>query len=153
MIKWIRSLLAGPTQRVEVGSDIVWVPDVADSIARFGGRYLSRVFTTGELRDSMSQSASAQHLSLAARFAAKEATMKILQPTGSDALPWQAIEVKRSSRGAPQLALHGRAAALARTAGITQLSLSLSHDRDYATAVVVGLRTTAPANSERNSFS
>ena len=78
-------------------------------------------------------------LKLAARFAAKEATMKLLRPDRDILLPWRSIEVVQSPNGAANIELHDPASHLAEAAGIDHLSLSMSHDRDYATAVVVGV--------------
>ena len=82
---------------------------------------------------------SVSYLGLAARFAAKEATMKLLRPNRDDLLPWKSIEVTESHAGASDLILRGEALSMAIKCGITQLTISLSHDRDYATAVVVGV--------------
>ena len=124
--------------RMRVGTDLVAVKNVAESIAKFGERYLARVFTPSERayctevgRDAASH--------LAARFAAKEATMKALRPEG-DAIDWQSIEVVRMPGGWCELAVTGAARALADKAGITSFSVSLSHDGEYATAVVVAER-------------
>ena len=76
--------------------------------------------------------------SLAARFAAKEATIKVLRPV--DHQPdWRSVEVRRDPAGWCTMALSGRAAVLADQAGITDLAVSLTHEGDLAAAVVVAL--------------
>ena len=121
----------GQTATIRVGTDLVRVADVADSVARFGDRYLTRLFTAHEL-----ESCGGAADRLAARFAAKEATIKVLRP--DDLRPeWRAIEVRRHPSGACDLHLTGTAAAQASAAGITSLAVSLSHEGDLATAVVV----------------
>jgi holo-[acyl-carrier protein] synthase len=124
--------------RMRVGTDIVAVKNVADSIAQFGERYLARVFTKSE-RAYCTEAGRDAASHLAARFAAKEATMKALRPEG-DAIDWQSIEVVRMPGGWCEIAVTGAALALARKAGITTFSVSLSHDGEYATAVVVAER-------------
>lgn len=120
---------------LRVGADIARVDDVAASLARFGDRYLKRLFTPHEIA-SCTGAPSVMAASLAARFAAKEATIKVLRPV--DLTPaWRTIEVRRSPSGWCELRLSGEAAKLAADAGITELALSLSHDRDIAAAVVV----------------
>ena len=52
---------------------------------------------------------------------------------------WRDIEVTRAADGACSLALHARAAEWAERSGCTQISVSLSHDGDYAAAVVAAL--------------
>ncbi len=120
---------------LRVGADIARVDDVAASLARFGDRYLERVFTPHEIA-SCTGTPSVMAASLAARFAAKEATIKVLRP--ADLTPaWRTIEVRRSPSGWCELRLSGEAAKLAADADITELAVSLSHDRDIAAAVVL----------------
>jgi holo-[acyl-carrier protein] synthase len=76
--------------------------------------------------------------SLAARFAAKEATIKVLRPVGHQP-DWRSVEVRRHSEGWCTMALSGHAAALADQAGIAELAVSLTHEGDVAAAVVVAL--------------
>ena len=73
---------------------------------------------------------------LAARFAAKEATMKALS-TGVGGVDFADIEVLTTSEGAPRLAISGRAAVRASALGVTSWHVSLSHSETLATAVVV----------------
>ena len=73
--------------------------------------------------------------SLAARFAAKEATMKAI---GMKGLRWREIEVISSSNGAPSLQLHGQALKKSKEAGITDLSITMSHSKENAIAMVIG---------------
>jgi holo-[acyl-carrier protein] synthase len=116
---------------VSVGTDLVSVDDVRASVAGFGRRYLERVFTAAEIADCRGEAPR-----LAARFAAKEATMKALR-VGDDSMPWVAIEVVRGEDGAPFLELHGPAQALARRRQVRGLSVSLTHESNYASAVVL----------------
>jgi holo-[acyl-carrier protein] synthase len=118
---------------MRVGIDLVRVADIAASVEEHGQRYLDRVFTAQEQADCRGQA-----LKLAARFAAKEAVMKVLEVGREDALPWTEVEVIRQTAGAPRVELHGRAADLARSSGITELALSFTHEDEYAAAVVVG---------------
>ncbi|MGI9185549.1 MAG: holo-ACP synthase [Solirubrobacteraceae bacterium] len=113
-----------------VGIDLTSADDVRDSIGRFGDRYLERVYTARERSDCDGDPSR-----LAARFAAKEATIKALR--APDRLPWQTIELRRGPAGAPALALTGAAQALARERGCRSLTVSLTHERGQAMAVVV----------------
>jgi holo-[acyl-carrier protein] synthase len=76
--------------------------------------------------------------SLAARFAAKEAVSKALG-CGIGAVGWHDIEILRGSEREPTLTLHGAALKLADDLGFLQWSLSLSHTRLHAIAMVVAL--------------
>lgn len=113
------------------GVDLIEIPRIAGVLDRYGSRFLRRVFTPGEIDYCRGRAPN-----LAARFAAKEAAMKALS-TGIRGVSWKDIEVTRHESGAPSLRLHGRAQSRAQRLGIIQLSLSLSHSRDYAVAVVV----------------
>jgi holo-[acyl-carrier protein] synthase len=119
------------TGRIRVGTDLTRVTDVAESCARFGDRYLHRIYTDHEL--ATCQGAAER---LAARFAAKEAAVKVLRPTGARP-DWRDIEVRRSDGGACDLHLSGSAARLAADAGIDALAVSLTHEGDLAAAVVI----------------
>lgn len=115
-----------------IGVDIIEIERIATSIDRFGDRYLQRVYTPQELAYCNGRTTS-----LAARWAAKEATAKALG-TGIGEVGWQEIEVINASNGRPILNLHGNAAELAEQLGISEFFISLSHTKDYAVAFVVG---------------
>jgi holo-[acyl-carrier protein] synthase len=123
------------TSRLRVGIDLVSVTRVEESLAQFGERFLRRVFTEGEIAYATS-SPSQTAERLAARMAAKEATVKALRMV-HEGVGWRQIEVVRDPSGACELVLHGRAREIAAAAGVDELSVSLSHECDYATAVVV----------------
>src|SRR5206468_6836929 len=84
----------------------------------------------------------------AVRFAAKEAALKALQPQ-QHRIDGRAIEVRRRESGSCTLLLHGEAASLAARRGIRHLALSMCHEGDLATAVVIALRATHLGLRER----
>jgi holo-[acyl-carrier protein] synthase len=137
------SLMPGPALRL--GTDIVDVRNVEASINRFGRRYLERVYTDAEIAYCCSE-ASGGAERFAARFAAKEATLKVLRPT--DWRPeWRHIEVVRQDGGWCEIQLRGPAATLAEEQGIQIVSCSLAHERCFATAVVLGARRATSSDS------
>lgn len=121
---------------IRIGSDLVAVASITESIERFGPRYLQRVFTSSEI-EYCTRSPGERDRRLAARFAAKEATLKVLRPRGHW-LDWRNIEIVRTSAGWCEIKLHGPARLMALRQGITGISVSLSHEQDYAIAVVAG---------------
>jgi holo-[acyl-carrier protein] synthase len=121
--------------RVLVGLDLVQISSIAASVDRFGSRFLKRIFTDEELLYCMAAPGPSASR-LAARFAAKEAVRKVLC-LGDEAVAWRSIEVVRASSGWCDVVLHGEARRLAQRAGCTGLSLSMTHESDYASAVVV----------------
>lgn len=125
-------------QRLRAGIDTVLVSRLEESLEHFGERFLHRLFTDGE-----QAAAGGAPERLAARFAAKEATLKAFgwHDTGID---WREIEVHTTPHGEPRLRLHGKAAACARAEALHEVALSLSHDGDHACAIVVALAVQPP---------
>ncbi|MCZ2498704.1 4'-phosphopantetheinyl transferase superfamily protein [Xylophilus sp. Kf1] len=120
--------------RVRVGTDLVETATVADALAAFGRAYLERLFTPDEI--AYCQAGGSQLAQrLAARFAAKEACLKVLRPPDGG-IDWRCIEVRKMPGGWCDLHLHGAAEGLARAQGLTDWSVSLSHEGLYAIAVV-----------------
>lgn len=115
--------------RMRVGIDLVQVTRIAASLEAFGDAFLRRIFTPREVAYARDRPES-----LAARFAAKEAAKKAL---ALDGVGWTEIEVVRQPNGACDLELHGAARAAAEAIGAHDLALSLSHEGDFATAIVV----------------
>ena len=121
---------------MRVGIDLVSVSRINESLAAFGDRFLHRLFTKDEIAYATSAPAQTGER-LAARFAAKEAAKKALG--AGDGVGWRQIEVVREPSGACNLVLHDEAA---RAAGPCMTAVSLSHEGDLATAVVVLLQRT-----------
>jgi holo-[acyl-carrier protein] synthase len=118
--------------RLATGIDLIEVQRIQEAIERHGARFLERIYTPEELVEAANSPAS-----LAARFAAKEAAAKALG-CGLGAVGWQDIEILRGPTGKPGIILHGSAAHRAAEQGLESWSVSLSHTREHAVAVVVG---------------
>ena len=118
-----------------VGTDLMEIARIQQSIDRYGDRFLARVFTPREIAYCQRKKNAAE--SFAARFAAKEAGAKALGTGISHGISWLELEVTREPTGRPLLQLSGRAAGRARSLGVTRISLSLTHSRDTALAVVM----------------
>ena len=121
-----------------VGMDIVETKRIAESIERFGDRFLNRVFLEGEV--AYSRSMKFPHLHLAARFAAKEAISKAFGTGIGHSMGWRDLEIIREPSGAPKVRLHGRAEIFAKEKNVKEDHISLSHTAEYgaASAVIVG---------------
>lgn len=119
-----------------IGSDLIEIVRVEQSVARFGDRFLHRVFTAGELAYCRRRTHGMAE-SLAARFAAKEAAAKALGTGISRGVSWLEIEVRRERGERPTLHWTGRALARAQSLGASAVHLTLTHSRDHALAVVV----------------
>ena len=117
-----------------VGVDIIEIDRIERGTARWGERFLKRVYTEEELGICRNRAPA-----LAVRFAAKEAVMKALG-TGIKGVGWRDIEVLSNSDGKPLVYLYGRAQKKVEELGLGELAVSLSHSREYAIASVVGGR-------------
>ena len=109
-----------------VGIDIIEIARIKKAVARWGERFLHRVYTDPELNLY-----ARKPQSLAARFAGKEAVMKLLG-TGRRGVSWREIEILSHSSGKPSVNLYGRAQSKAKELGIKEIAVSLSHSREYA---------------------
>lgn len=110
------------------GIDLIEVDRIERALERRPG-LAERLFTATERDYASTKRRPGRHL--AARFAAKEATIKALGVTLAPA----EIEVV-AGPGAPRIRLHGRAAAEARRRRL-DLAVSLTHSREIAAAVVI----------------
>lgn len=120
---------------VGTGIDIAEVPRIAEAIARFGERFLQRVFTEEERRYCDSKANRIERY--AARFAAKEASMKALGTGWNHGVRWRDIEVHRLPGKRPTIRFHGKAAEIARRLGASNVALSISHTPEQAIASVI----------------
>ena len=120
---------------VGTGIDIAEVPRIEASIARFGDRFLQRVFTKAEREYCESKANRVERY--AARFAAKEAAMKAIGTGWNHGVTWRDVEVCRQPGGRPTIAFHGKAAEFAANLGAVHIALSLSHTVEYAIAQVI----------------
>lgn len=118
-----------------IGTDIVETARIADSIDRFGDRFLDRIFTPAERSYCDKMKHAARHY--AARFAAKEAVSKSFGTGFGAEVNWTDIEILRRETGEPHVALHGDGRKTAARLGIGRIHISLSHSDHYATAHAV----------------
>jgi holo-[acyl-carrier protein] synthase len=115
-----------------VGIDLVSVTRIESIMARWGVKFLNRVFTPEEIEYCRGRFVPAR--SFAARFAAKEAFIKAVSGRSPGGISYKDIEVAVGYGGIPSLVIHGAAKA-ALGAGYT--AVSLSHEEDLAVAVVI----------------
>ncbi len=122
--------------KFKVGSDICSIKRVEDVYSRYGEKFLDRILTAAEKAYAMSRPKDFL-ARVAGRFAAKEATSKVLG-TGFSGIGWKDIEVVRLGSGEPTIKLHGRAIAVAERRGLKNFELTMSHEKEYAIAFVLG---------------
>ena len=120
---------------VGVGLDVVETARIADALGQHGRRFQERVFTARELLDYGDRKD--QAVTLASRFAAKEACMKALGTGWTRGISFQQIEVLGTGRGGARLQLLGSAATRAEDLGVTRVHVTLTHEPGVAAAVVI----------------
>ena len=117
------------------GIDIIEISRISQAVESWGDRFLKRIYTDKELKYCNNRAPE-----LAARFAGKEAVMKALG-TGHIGISPIDIEILPGRDGDPMVTIAGRLQKKAMEIGIQDLSISLSHSRDYAVASVIGTRS------------
>lgn len=120
---------------LQCGVDLIEIDRIEAAINRWGDRFLHRVWTDRELAYCRGR-----YPQLAARFAAKEAVSKALG-TGIHGLVWRDIEVLPDRRGKPLVFLYGGAKERAAYLGLDNWSISITHSRQLACAMVVASRS------------
>ncbi|MFF7081300.1 4'-phosphopantetheinyl transferase superfamily protein [Streptomyces lavendulae] len=133
---------AGGLGWANLGMDIVSVTRVRRLLTLYGEDFFRRMLTPGELADCRT-SARLDVLGLCGRIAAKEAAFKTLR-VRAVFLPWLDIVVRRSEGGWPLVELRGPAAAMAAESGIAAITVTISHDVDYAVAVAAPVLEPGP---------
>lgn len=122
-----------------IGNDLIDIRRIEKTIARFGDRFLARVFTGEERRRSDRRADRAA--SYAKRYAAKEACSKALGTGFRRGVYWRDIGVVNLPGGRPTLALTG--GALAQLAAITppgmaaRIDVTLTDEPPLAQALVI----------------
>ncbi|MEE9524732.1 MAG: holo-ACP synthase [Thermodesulfovibrionales bacterium] len=116
-----------------IGVDIVKIGRIKDSVDRWGKGFLQKVYTDSEIEYCYNKKV--PFLSLAVRFAAKEALIKAIASEISVSL--KDIEVVTSDKGRPYLKLYGKVRDFFDEKKIKGVHLSLSHEREFGVASVV----------------
>jgi holo-[acyl-carrier protein] synthase len=118
------------------GIDLVECTRLQEVIDRHGERFLKRIFTPGELDYCDGRKRSIEHL--AARFAAKEAVMKVLGTGWTGGIRWTDIEVSNDPAGRPEIQLTGKCSERASQLGIDTVLISITHTAGHAMASAIG---------------
>jgi holo-[acyl-carrier protein] synthase len=117
-----------------IGIDIIEIGRIRKAISRWEGNFLHRIFTEKELKLYQGKTES-----LAVRFAAKEAAIKALSLPGA-IIGWKDIEILSEGNGKPVVHLSQQAHRQARKLGLRGLEVSLSHSKENAVGLVIGVR-------------
>ena len=118
-----------------IGTDLVDIDRFRDVLQRKPG-LIDSLFSAAEV--AYANQAGDPVPRLAARFAAKEATLKSMG-CGIGAMKMRDIEVLHHEDGRPELCLHAGASERAEAFGAVRFAVTLSHTDELAQAVVVAL--------------
>jgi holo-[acyl-carrier protein] synthase len=116
-----------------IGTDIVRTERLRSAVERWGERFLKRVFTDEEI--SYAYQKKDPFLSLAARFAAKEALIKAIGKR--TAVAFSDIEIINSETGDPSISPRGSLRIYFENEKVKHAHVTLSHEDDYSIAFVI----------------
>jgi len=122
---------------IGIGTDIVECLRIANMIEKHEDIFINRVYTLGEIQYCAARKSAIQHY--AGRWAAKEAILKAMGTGWSNGIQWTDIEIDNHMGGKPFVILHGAALEQSRAQGITEILISISHCRLFATAFATAL--------------
>src|SRR5450432_1108670 len=117
-----------------IGTDIIEVARIAEKISKEQG-FRELVFSEAEIIYCEKASNKYQHY--AARFAAKEAFFKALGTGWLDGTAFNEVEITNDGKGKPILVLSGETALVVATMNFRNISVSLTHLKTIASAVVI----------------
>ena len=117
---------------MDVGIDIIEIKRIEDALAQHGDTFLNKILTPLEKEYCLSFKNPVA--SIAGRFSAKEACAKALGTGLGELLAWKDMEISHEPSGRPLLKLSEKAQ---QYFDFPSLSLSISHCKQYATAIVI----------------
>jgi holo-[acyl-carrier protein] synthase len=132
-------------QILGIGTEIVECPRIGRMIEHHGELFLRRIYTEREIRWCQARRRALEHF--AARWAAKEAVLKALGTSWRHGLCWTDLEVRHESDSPPRVLVRGGVRDVVARHGVTNILLSLSHCRTYATAYALVVGISPPAGS------
>ena len=118
-----------------IGTDIAEIERIRDAMDRSGERLLARILTANE--QELLEGVADPAVTVAGRWAAKEAVAKALGTGFGRDCSWLDVEILRNPQGAPVVVLHGMGAETAEKLGIARIHVSISHEQNYAVAFAV----------------
>lgn len=121
---------------VGIGNDIIEIHRIEMVVSK-NSRFILRNFTKREKDYFQKRNNSFE--CIAGNFAAKEAVSKALG-TGFRGFDLVDVEVIRDKEGAPLVYLHGKARELSKEKKIDKIWVSISHCKEYASAVAIAER-------------
>ena len=128
-----------------IGTDIIECLRIAQMVERHGEQFIERVYTPHEIQYCQARKQATQHF--AGRWAAKEAVLKALGTGWVRGISWRDVEVRTETSGKPTIVLRGGARDAADAQGISEVLISISHCRTFATAYATAVGADENAES------
>ena len=125
---------------IGLGTDITEIERIQQMIDRHGDHFIERIYTPDEISYCRAHKSSTERF--ASRWAAKEAVMKALGTGFIKGISWTEIEVQILKSGKPIVALTGSTQEYAKSIGIDEIQLTMSHCKAYATSTAMAVKTT-----------
>ncbi len=120
---------------VGIGTDRLLIARIEQSLARFGNRFMQRIYTEAELSQAQARGNLARRLAML--FAAKEAVSKALGTGFRQGVAPRDIETIHQPSGKPEVRLHAGASRVAARIGVDVVHVSLTDDDGVAMAFAV----------------
>lgn len=120
-----------------LGTDIIECTRIGRVIAKHGDHFLQRIFTPHEIEYCHTKARATEHF--AGRWAAKEAIFKALGMGWRGQIQWTDFEIRRDDLGKPTVLVAGTSKDFLIEHKISNILISLSHCREYATATAIAL--------------
>jgi holo-[acyl-carrier protein] synthase len=135
-------------QILGIGTDIVECLRIGRMVEQHGELFLNRVFTEREVRYCQERKRATEHF--AGRWAAKEAILKCLGTGWRKGISWTDMEIRNDLSGQPRVFLCGTAKDIAQSLRISDILISISHCRAYATAYALAIGDAPLLPAEEN---
>src|SRR5947209_11031151 len=123
---------------IGIGTDIIECLRIGRMIEQYGELFLTRVYTEREIRYCQGRKHATEHF--AGRWAAKEAVLQCLGTGSRRGLSWTDIEIRNDPQGRPQVLMCGASKDQAQRLRISEILITISHCRAYATAYAIAIR-------------
>jgi holo-[acyl-carrier protein] synthase len=120
-----------------IGTNITECLRIARLIERHGELFVNRVYTPEEIRYCRNRTQTTQHFT--GRWAAKEAILRALGTHWQRGITWCDVEVRNELGGRLVVCIRGGVKDLVERLGVTDILVSISHCRTYATATAIAL--------------
>lgn len=121
-----------------IGIDLIEIDRIKGELERSGDRFCTSIFTEDEIKYCKKGSnIDVRAQCFAGRFSAKEAFFKSIGTGLRNKLSWKDVEIMNDELGKPSFRLRKKAREFVEEIGVSNIQLSISHNRENAVAVVI----------------